>query len=66
MTTNFYFNSQIEYVVGWDSAVGIASRYELDGSGIEFRVRVSVSFHRYKAAERFALITHPHLLPMLK
>jgi hypothetical protein len=58
--------------VGWDGAVGIAARYELDGSGIEcagshsaFHTMGTGSFPGVKRPGRG--IDHPpHLAPRLK
>ena len=51
---------------GWDSAVSIASRYRLHGSGLEPRWRLVSSYPSRPAAGALRSLTTPHLAPMLK
>jgi hypothetical protein len=39
------FIRQLSFVVGWDSSVGIATYYGLDGPGIESRWRRDICTH---------------------
>jgi len=52
--------------MGWESAVSIATRYGLDGPGIEFWLGAGGSLCRGWNGQGAALTTHPHLAPRLK
>jgi hypothetical protein len=57
-------------ILGQDSSGGIATRYGLDGPGIESRygARISAPVQTYPRARGcgLALTTHPHMLPRSK